>query len=179
MQFDTYNMPGRGLRPLTLKSTVFNRVGATAVVLGQVVMTDAKGVNAAVSKTQTNSGASDYWANNVVTPTTAGIGVASVDSGYWFGVVTGLGTAGTGANNTEIEVTWQGRVNVLITTGAGSAEFGKLLFPANAQTGVTTTPVALIKALGRCEVDVTNTAGVTTYPCLWSGIDGFGNEPAS
>ena len=180
MQFEYANMPGRGLRPRTVKSIVTNRVGATPVILGQVVMTDTKAVDADSSKTETNVGAAGFPINNVVTPTTAGIGVlgtAAADPGYWFGVVTSLGTAGTGADNTEIEVTWQGYVSVLITTGT-TGEYGKVLFPANTATGVTTTGAAGVKGVGRVLQDTTTSA--TLALALWDGIGGaFGGNAAS
>lgn len=176
MEFQTNNFAGKGVNPRTLKSTVFNRVGATAVILGQVVMTDNLATQTEVSKTQTNPGADDYWANNVITPTTAGVGVLSGDPGYWFGVVTGLGTLGTGADNSEVEVTWQGYVSVLITTGTTS-EYGKKLYPANTATGVTTTAAAGRKAVGQVLIDTTVSA--TNAFALWDGIAGFGNEAAS
>lgn len=176
MQFDAVNFPGIGARPTTVRQSVWNRTGGT-VVLGQVVMTDEKATQAEVSKTETNFGADDFCTNNVITPTTAGIGVLSGDPGYWFGVVTDLGTDGTGADNTKVGVTWQGYVNVLITTGQASGEFGKLLYPANNQTGVTTTSAVGVKALGRVRVDVTTSAA--TSLALWDGIQGFGAEAAS
>ena len=176
MQFEYANMPGIGPRPSTVKWSCWNRTGSS-VILGQVVMTDEKGTQAEVSKTETNVGADDFATNNVITPTTAGIGVLSGDPGYWFGVVTDLGTDGTGADNTKVGVTFQGYVNVLITTGQASGEFGKLLYPANGATGVTTTAAVGVKALGRVRVDVT-TSAATSF-ALWDGIQGFGAEAAS
>lgn len=177
MEFQTNNYAGKGINPRTLKQTAWNRVGST-VILGQVVMTDTKATQTESSKTQTNPGADDFPLNNVITPTTVGIGVLSGDPGYWFGVVTGLGSLGTGADNTEIEVTWQGRVNVLITTGVGSGEYGKILYAHNTDTGVTTTATGVgAKGLGRVELDVTTSAALS--PAIWDGIAGFGNEAAS
>lgn len=175
MQFDTYNMPNIGLRPLTIKSTVWNRKGSS-VILGEVVMTDNLGTQSEVVKTVTNPGSDSFNLNNVITPTTAGVGVLSGDPGYWFGVVTGLGTLGTGADNTQVEVTWQGYVNVLITTGT-TGEYGKKLYPANGATGVTTTVGVARKSVGIVLTDTTTSSAVS--PCLWNGIDGFGNEAAS
>jgi hypothetical protein len=175
MQMEPMNFPGIGLRETSVRSSVWNRVGAS-VILGQVVMTDTKATQGESSKTQTNPGADDFPLNNVITPTTAGIGVLSGDPGYWFGVVTDLGTVGTGADNTKVGVTWAGYVNVLITTGTTS-EYGKTLYPANAATGVTTTAVAAVKSVGRVLVDTTTSATVSL--ALWNGIFGMGSEAAS
>jgi hypothetical protein len=130
-------------------------------------MTDTKGTQSETSKTQTNPGADDFPLNNVITPDANGIGIVTADPGYWFGVVTSLGTLGTGADNTKVGVTWQGRVSVKITTGVGSAEYGKTLYVA-AANGVTTTQVDAVRAVGRCEVDITTT-GATSL-ALWDGI---------
>lgn len=175
MQLEPMNFPGVGFRPSTEKSSVWNRTGGT-VALGQVVMTDNLATQSESSKTQTNQGADDFPLNNVITPTTAGVGVLSGDPGYFFGVVTDLGTTATGADNTKVGVTWQGYVNVLITTGTTS-EYGKKLYPANGATGVTTTAAAGRKAVGQVLIDTTTSAA--TAFALWDGIAGLGNEAAS
>jgi len=166
MQFHANNYAGVGLLPVTIKSNVWNRTGGT-VVLGDVVMTDTKATQSETSKTQTNPGADNFPLNNVITPDANGIGVVTADPGYWFGVVTSLGNVGTGADNTLIGVTWQGRVSVKITTGQASAEYGKALY-VEASNGVTTTQVDIVRAVGRCEQDVTTTGAVAV--ALWDGI---------
>jgi len=171
MQFEYQNQPGIGLRATTVRSQVWNRT-SDVLFVGDVVMTDTLATQSESSKTQTNNGADDYPLNNVIVPTTAGIGVLTADPGYWFGVVENLGTAGTGADNTKVGVVWiSERVDVLITTGTTS-EYGKPVYPADGADGVTTTQVDGVKALGRVLVDTTTSAAVS--PCMWDGIHGIG-----
>lgn len=196
MQFDYSNMPGLGLRPSTLKSTVWNRTGGT-VAIGEVVMSDEKGTQPEDSQVagnttnvsfvpfggaftgQSSRGQDGFPSNNVITPTTAGLGTlgtTACDPGYKFGVVTGLGTDGTGADNTKIEVTWQGPVLVKMAATLATPQFGVAIAGANGVRTATVTTAAGQRILGRLEQDTT-TAN-TLALALWDGLS-FVAEAAS
>lgn len=192
MEFLANAYPGKGLNPRTLKSTVINRTAAT-LTIGEIVMTDtlaldpddgqvagdldSGGVNSSVTS---NPGSDNFPLNNVITPTTAGIGglgTTAIDAGYWFAVVTGLGSAGTGADNTEIEVTWQGRVQAKMAATVATAQYGKALVAANGVRTLTLTTASGNKILARLEADITTANALS--PVLFDGITGFGTEAAS
>lgn len=152
---DGQSHAGIGVIPKAFTATVWNRTGATLTV-GELVMVDEKGSDAATSKTQTNPGADDYPVNNVITPTTAGIGAASADTGHRIGVVISLGTAGTGADDTKVVVAYAGLWPVKAANTAASGEYGKLIFPANSVRTFDTTGTTIARrALGRLRTDAT------------------------
>lgn len=186
MQFDTYAYPGQGPRPLTLKGLVWNRTGGT-VAIGEVLMTDTKGTQAedtqvAGSATNvsgtlpiTNRGADGFPLNNVIVPATAGLGglgTTAIDPGYWFGVVTGLGTDGTGADNTRVEVTYQGVVLAKMAATLATPQWGVVVTAANAVKTLTVTTAAGQKLLGRLEQDTTTANALALV--FFNGIDGIG-----
>lgn len=190
MEFLANAYPGKGLNPRTLKSTVWNRTAAT-LTIGEIVMTDTLALDpddgqvvgdldggGVVSSVTSNPGDDHFPLNNVITPTAQGIGTTNagtaIDGGFWFAVVTGLGTAGTGADNTEIEVTWQGRVQAKMAATVATAQYGKALVAAASVRTLTLTTAAGNKILARLEQDTT-TAN-TNAQVLFDGIAGFGSE---
>jgi len=192
MQFLPNSYGGMGLIPLTLKGRVWNRSGATLTV-GEVVMTDTLaldpedgqvagdlGTISGVSSVTSNPGADAFPLNNVITPTTAGLGVlggATADPGYWFGLVISLGDVGTGADNTVVEVLWQGRGVAKMAATVGTAQYGKPLVAANGVRTLTLTTAAGTKIIARLEQDTT-TAN-TNANVLFDGLNGFGVQAAS
>lgn len=192
MQFLPNSYGGLGIIPQSLTGIVWNRTGATLAV-GEVVMTDTLALDAetgqvagdlgtisGVSSVTNNPGADSFPLNNVITPTTAGIGglgTTAIDTGYWFGVVINLGTVGTGADNTKIGVLWQGRTKAKMAATVATAQYGKSLVPANAVRTLTLTTAAGNKIIARLEQDTTTQD--TLADVLFDGINGFGNGAAS
>lgn len=192
MQFLPNSYGGLGLIPLTLKGRVWNRTGAT-LARGEVVMTDTLaldpetgqvvgdlGAISGVSSITTNPGADSFPLNNVITPTTAGIGgvgTTAIDAGYWFGLVIGLGDVGTGADNTIIEVLWQGRGSAKMEANVATPQYGKSLVAADTKRTLTLTTIAGNKIIARLEQDTTTAAALANV--LFDGITGFGTELAS
>ena len=192
MQFLPNSYGGMGLIPLTLKGRVWNRTGATLTV-GEVVMTDTLALDAedgqvagdlgtisGTSSVTSNPGADSFPLNNVITPTTAGIGglgTTAIDPGYWFGLVIGLGDVGTGADNTVIEVLWQGRGVAKMAATVATAQYGKCLVAANGVRTLTLTTAAGNKVIARLEQDTTTQD--TNANVLFDGLNGFGTEAAS
>jgi hypothetical protein len=192
MQFLPNTYGGMGLIPQALKSRVWNRTGATLTV-GEVVMTDTLALDAedgqvagdlgtisGVSSVTTNPGADSFPLNNVITPTTAGIGglgTTAIDVGYWFGLVLDLGDVGTGVDNSVVTVLWQGRGKAKMAATVATAQYGKSLVAANSVRTLTLTTAAGVKIIARLEQDTT-TQDVNA-DVLFDGINGFGNGAAS
>lgn len=158
------------------------------MALGDLLMTDQLGTQAECSQVAgattvtTNPGADSWPLNNFIVPATAGTGVlggAAADPGFNFGVVISLGTKGTGADNTQVELCMQGRCKATIFAQLTTPSWGKALYPNLVTTvkTLTATGVAGAKCIARLEQDAV--AALALGDVLFDGIDGFGQQAAS
>lgn len=153
MNVSTTLGPGVGPYFSPVKCIVYNRAGAT-VALGDVLMLDHLAATTESSKTiapHTDIGGdaaqpTKCWPlGNAILPATTGIGVLTDDPGAIFGVVTSL-MSGAGADNTKVELTLFGLVNVSL---AGSTNFGADLYPADGVSTLTGTQADGVRCLAK------------------------------
>lgn len=168
--------PGVGIFPKSTYGVVWNRLGATPLAIGDVVMCDMKGTDGATT-TSLVLGNDGNVTGNVIIPATNGIGGlsgATVPAGYFFGVVVDL-MDGAGADNTKVRVQWQGVARVSMV--ATAITVGLSLVAANNTKTLTPTVTAGNKVLAIAWEPNASTAGI--YTCWFDGINGFGTPAAS
>jgi hypothetical protein len=167
--------PGVGIFPKNTYGVVWNRCGATALVVGDVVMCDMKDTDGGTT-TSLVLGNDGNVTGNVIAPATDGIGGlsgATIVAGYFFGVVVDL-MDGAGADNTKVRVQWQGVAKVHMVATAITVGVG--LVAANGVVTLTPTVTAGNKVLAIAWEPNGSAEGV--YTCWFDGINGF-NHPAA
>ncbi len=161
--------PGVGLFFKKTFAKAYNRTGATLTV-GEVVMFDLAAVNGNTLGTDYTEGANDSIFANVVTPTTAGIGVLTSsgttgDPGYYFGVVVDL-LNGAGVDNTIVRLQIQGLVRVSMV--ATAITIGLPLFPKDGVRTLSPVVVAGQRVLARAWEP--NASAVGVFLCMFDGL---------
>lgn len=172
--------PGAGMGIKNQSFVVWNRCGATPLVLGDIVMFDLASIDAATG-TDADLGQDDSILANVTLPTTLGLGGLSGASlgtgnriGYFFGVVDNL-LDGAGADDTKVRVCVRGICEAKLTNA--DINIGYPLFPGNGVSTLSLTLAAGNKCVAIAIDDNASTAGV--YTVLFNGIEGFGCPVAS
>jgi hypothetical protein len=165
-------MLGAGVGPYftPIKCIVYNRTGS-AVALGDVLMLDHLAIATESSKSiapntdiggDPNLSTSCWPLGNAIVPATTGIGVISDDPGAIFGVVSSL-MQGAGADDTKVELTLFGVVNLL----CAGANFGADLFPSNNSKELTNAQVDGVRCLAK-SLAPDSASGVIR--CLFNGL---------
>jgi hypothetical protein len=172
--------PGTGLFFPKEFCTAWNRTGAT-LTAGEVVMFDLADTDIDTTTTLTEGADGSVFAN-VITPTTAGIGVLTSsgttgDPGYYFGVVVAEQDTllGGGLDNTKVYLQVRGLCRVSMV--ATAITVGIPLFAKNGVRTLSPVVVAAGKPLARAWEPNGSAAGI--FLCLFDGIDGIGAGPVA
>lgn len=178
MALSVSNGPGFGPQFPREECTVMNRCGATALVIGDIVMFDEANQdtgNLYVSYVPGNI-LSTY--SNAILPATRGIGslsgAATPNAGFTFGVVTDL-MSDAGADNTAVRICIKGLVKCKLTATAATA--GVPLVAANGVTTLTATYAVGNKIIGKCYEPNGSVAGL--YMTNFDGVTGWGQMEVS
>lgn len=183
MEFQDNFGPGVGLFPKDVYATVWNRGGATAVVVGDLMMFDMTHSDVDEPTASQLLGNSGSILGNVMDPpaTIAAGGGALNGTGntapFFFAVVTDL-LDGAGADNTKIKVQISGVVRVRCVATAITA--GLALAPA--LSGTASRSISPVVGVSNRIIGIgfePNGSAAGVYKVIFDGINGFGSAFAN